>query len=251
MKKKKVIAMLLVGTMALSSPLSVIASDVSIADSIEFEEENGDIETVQEEVIDNENQLSEVEDDDINILDDNLTDNYNNDDGFTDGTDINIDEQSATKINPTCIAVFSNGTYADIEVSDDSISLDGYKLDIREITGDQKIETNSTLASKESVLMFDLEVKDSNDNDMLLSDDNIVKMTMDDMSFLEGSILCHKQEDGTWEEIEYTYSHNQKTNEYEITFPGKTFGVFSFVKEQQNDITVDNQNDSSDKEDTS
>lgn len=136
--------------------------------------------------------------------------------------------------------MFSNGTIADVEVSDDDIALDEYKLDLREVTGDTKKETGSALANKESILMFDLAVKDSNDTEMLLSDDNIVKMTVDDMSFLNGSTLYHQKEDGTWEELECKYSHNDTTNKYEIEFPGKTFGIFSFAKTAQEDLTINN-----------
>lgn len=248
MKKRRVMAMLLAGTMALSSPLSVIASDIDLYAEPGNETVTESVEDSENVNIVQENGQSDVElaEEPDNNMDDNFaedtTDVDNNDSIVNDSSesDADIFSDSSAPQNPSCIAVFSNGTIADVEVSDDDIALDEYKLDLREVTGDMKKETGSALANKESILMFDLAVKDSNDTEMLLSDDNIVKMTVDDMSFLNGSTLYHQKEDGTWEELEYKYSHNDTTNKYEIEFPGKTFGIFSFAKTAQEDLTINN-----------
>ena len=250
MKKRRVMAMLLASTIAVSQlsvfqPLPAIAAEnIEVDNEDETEISSDDAELLEEPAIEESPDSAQTVD-----MNNEQTEDLSSDSSSSslDSEDLTLEDfdttnsESVNNTNPSCLTVFSNGTFTDIEVSDKNIALDDYKLDVRELTGDKKAEEAKGVEGRTPVIMFALEVKDTNDNELLLTDDNEIKMTMDDMTFLKDTMLHHKKEDGTWENLEYKYSHNDVTNKYEITFPGKTFGIFSFTKEEQLDLTVNDQ----------
>ena len=132
MKKQKVIAMLLAGTLTLVQPLSAIASESEFYSEDVNVQETADALTETLEDSPTEDAASTTEE---NVSD--FTDTE--DTGFLDAADesssVLTEDVSTIHKNPSYITVLSNGALTTIEVSDSNISLDGYKLDFREMTG--------------------------------------------------------------------------------------------------------------------
>ena len=82
--------------------------------------------------------------------------------------------------------------------------------------------------------MFDLKVKDGHDNDVLLSSPSLITLSSTDFSFLDNSVLYHKKNDGTWEQLEYPQFHDEVKNVKHITFTvNDAYGTFVFAKEAE------------------
>lgn len=239
MKRQKVIAMLLAGTLTLVQPLSVIASES------EFYSEDVNIQETTDALPETlEDSLTEEA---VSTAEENVSDFTDTEDvGFLDTTDgsssVLTEDISTVHKNPSYITVLSNGALTTIEVSDSNISLDEYKLDFREMTGEAKTEKEKILENKTAALMFNLEVRDSADDCLILSDDSSVNMVLDEKTFLDGTKLYHEMQDGTWEELEYKVVQNEGDKKWNIKFAGKTFGVFAFVKDKEEDLTVSDEN---------
>lgn len=243
MKKQKVIAMLLAGTLTLVQPLSAIASES------EFYSEDVNVQETTDALP--ETLEDSPTEDTASTTEENVSDFTDTEDtGFLDNTDgsssVLTEDISTVHKNPSYITVLSNGALTTIEVSDDNISLDEYKLDFRETTGEAKTEKEKILENKTAVLMFNLEVRDSADNCLVLSDDSSVNMVLDEKSFLDGTKLYHEMQDGTWEELEYKAVQNEEDKKWNIKFVGKAFGVFAFVKDKEEDLTVSDDNSKAD-----
>lgn len=239
MKKQKVIAMLLAGTLTLAQPLSAIASES------EFYSEDVNVQETADALP--ETLEDSPTEDAASTTEENVSDFTDTEDtGFLDNTDgsssVLTEDISTVHKNPSYITVLSNGALTTIEVSDSNISLDEYKLDFREMTGNTKTEKEKMLENKTAVLMFNLEVRDSADNCLALSDDSSVDMVLDEKAFLDGTKLYHEMQDGTWEELEYKAAQNEEDKKWNIEFAGKTFGVFAFVKDKEEDLTVSDDN---------
>ena len=259
MKKRKVIAILIAGTLALVQPLSAIASENEVysedmnvqktTDALPEILEDSVPEDVENEVYSEDMNVQKTTDILPEILEDSVPEDAastteeniidfpdTEDTGFLDDTNesssVLTEDASAVHKNPSYITVLSNGALTTIEVSDSNVSLDEYKLDFREITGNTKTEKEKMLENKTAVLMFNLEVRDSADNCLVLSDDSSVNMVLDEKTFLDGTKLYHEMQNGTWEELEY------KAAQGDIKFAGKTFGTFAFVKDKEEDLTV-------------
>ena len=243
MKRQKVIAMLLAGTLTLVQPLSVIASES------EFYSEDVNIQETTDALPETlEDSLTEEA---VSTAEENVSDFTDTEDvGFlatTDGSSSVLTEDIYTvHKNPSYITVLSNGAFTTIEVSDSNISLDEYKLDFREMTGEAKTEKEKMLENKTAALMFNLEVRDSADDCLILSVDSSVNMVLDEKSFLDGTKLYHEMQDGTWEELEYKAVQNEENKKWNIKFAGKTFGTFAFVKDKEEDLTVSEDNNKTD-----
>ena len=82
------------------------------------------------------------------------------DTGFLDATDesssVLTEDASAVHKNLSYITVLSNGALTTIKVSDSNISLDEYKLDLREMTGNTKTEKEKMLKNMQQQLRMNL-----------------------------------------------------------------------------------------------
>ena len=154
MKKQKIIAMLLAGTLTLVQPLSAIASESEFySEDVNAQET---VDTLPESLED-----SPIEDM-ASTTEESVSDFADTEDaGFLDAADksnsVLTEDASTVHKNPSYITVLSNGALTTIEVSNSNISLDEYKLDFREMTGNTKTEKEKMLENKTAVLMFNLE----------------------------------------------------------------------------------------------
>ena len=288
MKRQKVIAMLLAGTLALSQPLTAFASDEGLVSDSTDENtvsEQIDAESESEGLIEDESSSEDMEQNSVEVSNEASLDTTEaNDqslstDAFDDGSDEQIasDESNDADAltvakNPSCQVTMSNGSKIDMEISNSGGEIPSdYNLDVRETVGDQKKniedEVNSAYGDKskqnkkkEASAMFDLKVKDAQDNDIAFSDPSIITMSSTDFSFLNDSVLYHKKEDGSWEQLEYKQSSDGEKNVQYITFTvDDAYGTFVFSKEVENskndnketDITNDEISDASEPEDSS
>ena len=269
MKRRKVVAMLLAGTLTLSQPLAVFASEDFISD-ITSEQSGMDTEPdaiaedtessddAQEDGLPMDNSVDSaqglINNDETETADipQNADVSCNFDDGTGNNTTDNTNEQDTVEEasetvdqavikNPSCQVALSNGSLVDMEVSNDAGEIQSdYRLDVREVLGDQKKNEEDALNStyndnkKGSSAMLDLKVKDGQDNDVLLSSPSLITLSSTDFSFLDNSVLYHKKNDGTWEQLEYTQFHDEEKNVKHITFTvNDAYGTFVFAKEAE------------------
>ena len=252
MKRRKVVAMLLAGTLTLSQPLAVFASEDFISDITSEQsgmdtepdaiaEDTGSSDDAQGEGLPMDNSVNSaqglINNDETGTADipQNADVSCDFDDGTgnstTDDTNEGIVEEASGAVdqtvikNPSCQVALSNGSLIDMEVSNDAGEIQSdYRLDVREVLGDQKKNEEDALNStyndnkKGSSAMFDLKVKDGQDNDVLLSSPSLITLSSTDFSFLDNSVLYHKKNDGTWEQLEYTQFHDEEKNIKHITF---------------------------------
>ena len=268
MKRRKVVAMLLAGTLTLSQPLAVFASEDFISDITSEQsgmdtepdaiaEDTGSSDDAQGEGLPMDNSVNSaqglINNDETGTADipQNADVSCDFDDGAgnstTDDTNEGIVEEASGAVdqtvikNPSCQVALSNGSLIDMEVSNDAGEIQSdYRLDVREVLGDQKKNEEDALNStyndnkKGSSAMFDLKVKDGQDNDVLLSSPSLITLSSTDFSFLDNSVLYHKKNDGTWEQLEYTQFHDEEKNIKHITFTvNDAYGTFVFAKEAE------------------
>lgn len=227
MKRRKVVAMLLAGTLTLSQPFAVFASEDFISDITSEQsgmdtepdaiaEDTGSSDDAQGEGLPMDNSVNSaqglINNDETGTADipQNADVSCDFDDGAgnstTDDTNEGIVEEASGTVdqtvikNPSCQVTLSNGSLVDMEVSNDAGEIQSdYRLDVREVLGDQKKNEEDALNStyndnkKGSSAMFDLKVKDGQDNDVLLSSPSLITLSSTDFSFLDNSVLYHKK----------------------------------------------------------
>lgn len=265
MKRRKVIAMLLAGTLTLAQPLAAFASEDFVPDvtseqsgadteSDTIAEDAGSPDNAQEEVLPTDDSTDSAQElisnDETETAD--VSQNADGSCDFDDGTDSVANEQNVADEdsgttdqtvakNPSCQVALSNGSLIDMEISNSAGEIQpDYKLDVREVLDDQKKNVEDALNNtygdnkRYSSAMFDLKVKDGQDNDVLLSSPSTVALSSTDFSFLDDSVLFHKKSDNTWEQLEYTHSSDEEKNTKHITFTvNDACGTFVFAKETE------------------
>lgn len=194
MKRRKVIAMLLAGTLTLTQPLAAFASEDFVPDvtseqsgadteSDTIAEDAGSPDNAQEEVLPTDDSADSAQElisnDETETAD--VSQNADGSCDFDDGTDSVANEQNVADEdsgttdqtvakNPSCQVALSNGSLIDMEISNSAGEIQpDYKLDVREVLDDQKKNVEDALNNtygdnkRYSSAMFDLKVKDVTD----------------------------------------------------------------------------------------
>lgn len=119
----------------------------------------------------------------------------------------------------------------------------GYSASIEEL---DKEDADKKLASIEEILGVKLKsslsvytkVLDETGQEMLLTDNNTVQLSLSDESLLDGTTLYHEKQDGTWETLNYTSW--VKAGDPYIEFSGEDLGTFIFASETEDDPVTKN-----------
>ena len=194
MKKRKVMAILLSGVMMFSQPLMVLAAEEDVEDVTLVENTDG------EDTVESADETGE----------ESLT--------------------MQTKELDT-MAVFGKDSVADVYVSDVTEFPAGYSIEVNAVDGNEKCQSLDAVRGKnlDVKLGFEMKAYDGNKNQIMLSDDNVVKIYIEDLgdvSFFGEASLYHEKQDGSWEVLDYELLHDDKGDF--VKFSGKDFGVFLF-----------------------
>lgn len=135
------------------------------------------------------------------------------------------------------ITVLANGQTAEIHVSDSEKFPLGYSSSIEELDTDT---AEAKLSDLEEILGVKLKsslsvytkVLNETGQEMLVTDDSIVRLYLSDDSLLDGTTLYHEKQDNTWETLDFTSWVDTETGNPYIEFSGKDLGTFIFASEK-------------------
>lgn len=148
-----------------------------------------------------------------------------------DGQDDSLEEGELSSIT-----VLANGQTAEMHVSDSEKFPLGYKSSIEELDTDT---AEAKLSDLEEILGVKLKsslsvytkVLNETGQEMLVTDNSVVRLYLSDDSLLDGTTLYHEKQDSTWETLDFTSWVDTETGNPYIEFSGKDLGTFIFASE--------------------